>query len=307
MQPPPSSQGDLMPSFLTMDLDSVTIRPEGNVAITVHRVVLSAVSSYSQNAFDGPFIEAKQHTIALPDVSEPTFRAFLQWANIKIFRSRPAVKVLCKESLLPTTAGTPSTRGTSPTVANLYQISYDTSHNGDYGFDERNFHPEPEHIEELRERFYTNQDWLANYRRIFLSIVQLYVFADRYKVPQLRDDVLTACLELCHAMYCTEAETLPSDALLPPAKVARLFKAVDELNTEKSADGDEHADENENEQEDDDDEMSGAGAEPAFDERQVPTMAEKALEVFCADATWIRNATRFNMSIAKLFLFADWY
>jgi hypothetical protein len=214
MQPPTTIQGNPMPTLLTTALDTVTIRLKSDVVITVHKGSLSAVSSYFERAFDGPFIEADQRTITLSDVSEPTFRIFLQWANMQVFRSNPTVEALCEESLLSKTAETSLLHATSLAGANLNESSDDVEDNGDYAFDEEEFHLESGSSEELNELFYSKQDWLANYSRVCLPVVQLYIFADKYEVPQLRDDVLTAYLGFCHKMGWLPGPDYPGEELI---------------------------------------------------------------------------------------------
>lgn len=47
-------------------------------------------------------------------------------------------------------------------------------------------------LEEYKYQFFTNTTWLKNVNSLNMSIARLYLFADRYSVPQLRDDILTA-------------------------------------------------------------------------------------------------------------------
>jgi hypothetical protein len=45
---------------------------------------------------------------------------------------------------------------------------------------------------EMNMLCYGNSEWLDNYQLMLGSFLRLYIFADKYNVPQLRDDVLTA-------------------------------------------------------------------------------------------------------------------
>jgi len=70
-----------------MDLDTVTVRvgeADTAVNITVYRNLLSDVSPYFRGAFEGSFVEATDRFISLTDVTEQTFRMFLQWLHTQV-------------------------------------------------------------------------------------------------------------------------------------------------------------------------------------------------------------------------------
>jgi hypothetical protein len=84
------------PGFLTMSFDMVTVRVgKANVAadIPVNLQVLTAMSRYFRSAFEGGFKEATESTVLLDDVTEQTFRIFIQWAHAQLFSSGPTVLV----------------------------------------------------------------------------------------------------------------------------------------------------------------------------------------------------------------------
>ena len=65
----------------TMSFDMVTLRigdPGVAVDLPVYQDVLSAVSHYFRGAFDSSFKEATERFTPLTDVTEQTFRIFLQ-------------------------------------------------------------------------------------------------------------------------------------------------------------------------------------------------------------------------------------
>jgi hypothetical protein len=71
-----------------MSYEVVTIRvgkPEVSIDFQVYRDLLISVSAYFRGAFAGGFKEAVDGVIPLTDVSEGTFRVFLQWAHAQMF------------------------------------------------------------------------------------------------------------------------------------------------------------------------------------------------------------------------------
>jgi hypothetical protein len=40
--------------------------------------------------------------------------------------------------------------------------------------------------------FHTHSTWLAHYCAFIMTIARFYIFADKYRVPQLKDDIMTA-------------------------------------------------------------------------------------------------------------------
>ncbi|KAI4708477.1 hypothetical protein J4E89_006533 [Alternaria sp. Ai002NY15] len=50
----------------------------------------------------------------------------------------------------------------------------------------------PKELKEMEGLCHKNSEWINRYGLSVLSFLRLYVFADKYDVPQLRDDVLTA-------------------------------------------------------------------------------------------------------------------
>ena len=88
-----------------MNSDTVAIRigdPSQVVEIQVDCELICSVSPYFRSAFKGKFKEATDRVISLPDVSEQTFRIFLQWANSQVHDSY-------SDTLIPEISSLPST------------------------------------------------------------------------------------------------------------------------------------------------------------------------------------------------------
>jgi hypothetical protein len=53
--------------------------------------------------------------------------------------------------------------------------------------------------EESGKRFYDNDEWQSRYVGVIEAFLHLYIFADKYSVDQLRDDLMSALLGYCSA------------------------------------------------------------------------------------------------------------
>ncbi|KAF1915496.1 hypothetical protein BDU57DRAFT_451017 [Ampelomyces quisqualis] len=69
--------------------------------VPIHRELLASVSPYFHGAFNGDFKEASDGIISLTDVTEQTFRIFLQWAHSRLQPHSPHVRIP-GTSILPT-------------------------------------------------------------------------------------------------------------------------------------------------------------------------------------------------------------
>jgi len=185
-----------------MDLNTVTVRiGEADTAadITVYRDILSAVSPYFRNAFEGSFVEATDRAISLTDVTEQTFRMFLQWVHSQKCQlakgaAFPQLEILVQNStrknVEETTTGSaeqqlPHRTSSSPDAETIPDTTA--------AFDEL------DDDDGLESVYHTNPEWINGYRLSLLSFLRLYIFADKYNVPQLRDDVLTAMIAQSNA------------------------------------------------------------------------------------------------------------
>ncbi|KAI4928972.1 hypothetical protein J4E85_005594 [Alternaria conjuncta] len=218
-------------NFLAMDLASVTVRVEEadvSVDITVYRDILSAVSPYFRGAFEGSFVEATDRSISLTDVTEQTFRMFLQWVHSQKCQlsngaAFPQLEILVqnstKKNVEQTTTSSaeqqlPQRTSSSPDAETLPDTTAALDE-----LDER---------DGLKSVYHTNPEWINGWRLSLLSFLRLYIFADKYNVPQLRDDVLTAMVAQSNAWNWwpdIDRELLDSAyANLPPSsKFIRLF------------------------------------------------------------------------------------
>jgi hypothetical protein len=204
-----------------MSFDMVTLRiGESDVAvdIPVYRDVLSAESHYFRGAFDGSFKEATKRFIPLTDVTEHTFRIFLQWAHMQVGQQPietafPGPRVLVPNCSTETVTD-PMTTTTDTDVADnsgggTGDGDSDSSTVGepDTGdkssfspaLDEGMYHPIVLDNEQTDTLYYKNKEWLTNFRSTVTSYLRLYIFADKYNVHQLRDDILTAFISQAQA------------------------------------------------------------------------------------------------------------
>ncbi|KAL1793565.1 hypothetical protein ACET3X_008547 [Alternaria dauci] len=177
--------GKMLPNFLTMSFDMVTVsvgEADTAVNIPVYRDQLSAVSPYFRGAFEGSFKEATDRNLPLTDVSEQTFRMFLQWMYVQISSqpggaSKPAPDALVDK---PTTKSEDKIR-TIPAIDEEGYYDEDFPNGGKmYNSNWKDLEPE------------------NNYQLMVTSFLRLYVFADKYDVPQLREDILTALVTHWH-------------------------------------------------------------------------------------------------------------
>ncbi|KAI4609514.1 hypothetical protein J4E83_008684 [Alternaria metachromatica] len=222
-----------------MNFDTVTVRvgeADTAVDITVYRDVLSAVSPYFRSAFEGPFVEATDRSISLTDVTEQTFRMFLQWAHSqKCQLSNGAafpqhgilVQKSTRKNMEQTTTGSaelqlPLRTSSSPNAETMPDTTAAIDEHDDYD-DHRSMVTKA-----LGQLYHANPEWIHGYRLSLLSFLRLYIFADKYNVPQLRDDILTAMIAQSHAWNWwpdIERELMKSAyANLPPSsKFIRLL------------------------------------------------------------------------------------
>jgi hypothetical protein len=185
-----------------MSFDLVTIRVgESNdaVDIPVYRELISSVSPYFRSAFEGDFMEATERVIPLVDVTEQTFRVFLQWAHAHQHLSGSNVLVP-DLSIIPSSISATSQEPNpvSDNEDNSEDICNDSSDiatkSSNKAFDEPGYQF-PELSEGQRDSlYYKNKTWLKQYDMVTVSYLNLYIFAHRYSVDQLRDDIMTAML-----------------------------------------------------------------------------------------------------------------
>jgi hypothetical protein len=208
----------------TMSFETVLVRVgKPSVDILVYRELICSVSSYFRGAIDRSFLGVKEGTITLRDVSEATFRTFLAWCHSQCLPSSTPDGLLVSHNhrkednkkpgnpVLPKThesRGRPRKRifdeyvsGKSPLLRAIG-------------------------AEELDRLYLGNPTWQATYQETVKALVRLYIFADRYCIPQLRDDVMSTYIGYCisYGLYPDADDVeiidiayskLPSTALLP--------------------------------------------------------------------------------------------
>jgi hypothetical protein len=68
----------------------------------------------------------------------------------------------------------------------------------DKAFDEEGYRIRPLMDEDREKFFYEDEYWCKNYQMSIVWYLKLYIFADKYSVHQLRDDIMTAFLGQPH-------------------------------------------------------------------------------------------------------------
>jgi hypothetical protein len=177
-----------------MGLETVLVRVgKPSVDIVVYRNLICSVSSFFRGAIDRSFLGVKEGTITLRDVTEATFRTFLAWCYSQCLPSSTPNGLLVSPNHLkshtksidniviskPRVTGRPHTRifdeyvsGKSPLLRSIG-------------------------AEELDKLFHGNPAWQATYQEVVKALIRLYIFADRYNIPQLRDDVMSTYIGYC--------------------------------------------------------------------------------------------------------------
>ncbi|KAL5121702.1 hypothetical protein ACEQ8H_000389 [Pleosporales sp. CAS-2024a] len=191
------------------------------VEIVVYRHLLCSVSSFFGGSIERSFLGVKEGTITLRDVSEATFRTFLAWLHSQ-----------CLPSSLPEPIlGAPELAHVATKAADT-ATQYVTGRKGSRKriFDEYVSGRSPVlrlvGQEELERRFHRNPKWQTTYQEVVKALVRLYIFADRYNIAQLRDDVMSTYIGYCisYGLYPDPEDTevielaysrLGANAMLP--------------------------------------------------------------------------------------------
>jgi hypothetical protein len=191
-------------SAISFDLVTIRVGKSNHVVdILVYREILSSVSPYFHGAFEGHFQEATEGAIPLVDVTEQTFRVFLQWLHAQ--QHLPCSDVPVSDlSIIPSgTSVTPrepnAKFNTAKDVAN--DSGDDSGDDSDIAtessskaFNEAGYHSPRLSGDQPDTLYNKNTTWMAQYNMTTISYLNLYTFADKYLVHQLRDDIMTALL-----------------------------------------------------------------------------------------------------------------
>jgi hypothetical protein len=177
-----------------MSFDTVVVRVgKPSVDILVYKDLVCSVSSYFRGAIGRSFLGVKEGTVTLRDVSETTFRTFLAWCHSQ-----------CLPNSVPDALLAPSDH---PKVKAVTENAGNSRRMAIRGrprkpiFDEYVSGKSPVlrtlGAEEVDKRFHKNPSWQSQYQEVVKALVRLYIFADRYCIPQLRDDVMSTYIGYC--------------------------------------------------------------------------------------------------------------
>jgi hypothetical protein len=187
----------------TIGFETVLVRV-GNpsVDILVYRDLVCSVSSFFRGSIDRSFLGVKEGTITLRDVSEATFRTFLAWCHSQCLPGSTPNGLLVSPKHLK------SHQNATDKIVNTKSLAINGNGNGNGNgrprtriFDEYVSGKSPLlraiGAEELDKLFHGNPAWQATYQEVVQALVRLYIFADRYNIPQLRDDVMSTYIGYC--------------------------------------------------------------------------------------------------------------
>lgn len=202
-----------------MSFDIVTVNvgnPEK--AIHVHKEVLCRSSPYFRNAFSGQFKEANAATFSLFDVSEQTFRVYVQWAYSQIYIGHfqgdtylvPDTNEVIQDGKMTAGGFTQPTslkhqghaRDKRPQDSELEETN-------DFGIknEELNWGREwkensinDKRIHEGRMRL--NRNCRSQFDHLVHGFLDMFIFADMYDIPQLRDDIISAMIGYFSSIRC---------------------------------------------------------------------------------------------------------
>ncbi|KAF2823786.1 hypothetical protein CC86DRAFT_384336 [Ophiobolus disseminans] len=164
-----------------MASDIVIVRVgDASVDFSVHKDILFSVSRFFHRAWDRSFLGVKERIITLRDVSEATFRIFLTWCYSQCLPGTNYGDVLAADNAVSSNVKKPRNKrlfdeyvsGKSPYLRKMAQ-------------------------EEVDKRFHNNPAWHATYQEVVESLVRLYLFAQKYSIDQLQDDVMSTYMGYC--------------------------------------------------------------------------------------------------------------
>jgi hypothetical protein len=180
----------------TMSFDTVVVRVgKPSVDILVYKDLVCSVSSYFRGAIGRSFLGVKEGTITLRDVSETTFRTFLAWCHSQCLPGSVPDALLASPDHLKD-----NTKLVTGNDVNLKSLT-GRGRPRKRIFDEYVSGKSPVlrtlGAEEVDKRFHKSRSWNSQYQEVVKALVRLYIFADRYCIPQLRDDVMSTYIGYC--------------------------------------------------------------------------------------------------------------
>jgi hypothetical protein len=163
------------------------------VAISISKGTMCSVAPYFNNYFNGPFKEGGTKFISLPDVTERCFNVFLDWAQVHV-ETIHHFKLASSSALGETDLmeldeaisnaewlSNQSTRICPAGYCNA-TTDYDSHCCAQYG--KKSLDTDEEGQAHIKDA--------AEIDSVLGPLLELYIFADKYSVHQLRDDILTA-------------------------------------------------------------------------------------------------------------------
>ena len=131
----------------------------------------------------------RSESLAFPDIDESTFRLFLRWCHSQLRPSSNNEGKLTIDDYLSNRLDSPISEHFISDASEFSNVTL---------LDEFGDNPpqylESYSVEELNDRYYNNPIWISSYQHISMSLLKLYIFADKYSVDQLRDDILSALM-----------------------------------------------------------------------------------------------------------------
>ncbi|KAH7386827.1 hypothetical protein DE146DRAFT_184075 [Phaeosphaeria sp. MPI-PUGE-AT-0046c] len=184
-----------------MSFETVLVRVgKPSVDIVAYRELICSVSTFFRGAIDRSFLGKYEGTITLRDVRESTFRTFLAWCHAQCLPGSSPDGLLVSTKHHKDNARLPGPSKKSQTLTGRGRPRKRI-------FDEYVSGKSPLlrviGAEELDKHFHRNPSWQGTYQEVVKALVRLYIFADRYNIPQLRDDVMSTYIGYCisHGLY----------------------------------------------------------------------------------------------------------
>lgn len=186
------------------DSDIITVNVgEPVVAVPVEKNVICTAGPYFNNYFNGPFKEAGQKTMSLLDVTEASFRIFLKWAHAQFKAERSdghppheasPETVEDNSNELTTFVGDTTTNSSSnPIRRSAYREQFwwqKFCSAGYHGLDLNDSHCCARYSKGNESEEALDKKTAVDL--ILFPLLDLYIFADKYSIHQLRDDIVTA-------------------------------------------------------------------------------------------------------------------
>lgn len=181
-----------MPSFLTMDFATVTVQVDDNNLI-IYKALLTAVSPYFENAFNGPSQEGDRQAIALEGISTSSFRIFLQWAYVQYLplETQSAAlghsAMICQKDANKPAASDDEDGAVAKESDDSGDKDYDTASKASSGTAAQCipiFHNETFHKHSDGEhKCWNDEERVRNTEAFNLTVLQLFILIDKYSVP----------------------------------------------------------------------------------------------------------------------------